>query len=248
MTLVLLEDYSEALEDALNDKKRLKELTKGKIKYKGWWIKVRRNDITDEPVDAIVNPANSNLENKGGAAKMIEDAAGKVLVDEWYRYTQEIGKLEIGKTLVTKAGDLPCSKVIHVVGPKWTKGQKDLTVEKQQLKEVMQNILKTMVEKDFKVVCILAVSTGIFNFPLDECAKIYAKVIRKFIDENEEKMKGRELVLCNLFVHCLGNFDKPTTDAMMEGRLSLILQFSTELVNIKWMKRKNIQRKKDQKQ
>ena len=129
---------------------------------------MRKNDITDEPVDAIVNPANSNLENKGGAAKMIEDAAGRVLVEQLYNYSQEVGKLKVGKTLVTDAGDLPCKKVIHVVGPKCTKGQSDISMEKQQLKEVVENILQAVIKHDFKVTCILAVSTGIFNFPLEE--------------------------------------------------------------------------------
>jgi O-acetyl-ADP-ribose deacetylase (regulator of RNase III) len=64
------------------------------------------------------------------------------------------------------------------------------------LRDVVENILGTMIKKDYEVVSILAVSTGIFNFPLDECVKIYAKAIRKFIDENEGKMKGREIVLC----------------------------------------------------
>lgn len=39
-------------------------------------IIVRKGDITDQPVDAIVNPANSELKNAGGAANAISKGAG----------------------------------------------------------------------------------------------------------------------------------------------------------------------------
>lgn len=45
------------------DKEVIQGKTKGKVQYAGVTILVRQNDITDEPVDAIVNPANENLDN-----------------------------------------------------------------------------------------------------------------------------------------------------------------------------------------
>ena len=45
-------------------------------------VKVIQGDITDQPVDAIVNPANSHLGNEGGAARIIQEAAGRELIDE----------------------------------------------------------------------------------------------------------------------------------------------------------------------
>lgn len=36
-------------------------------------------DITDQAVDAIVNPANDQLNNLGGAAKAIEETGGDEL-------------------------------------------------------------------------------------------------------------------------------------------------------------------------
>jgi O-acetyl-ADP-ribose deacetylase (regulator of RNase III) len=56
--------------------------------------------------------------------------------------------------------------------------------------------LRLTLEHDFKSVCILAVSTGLFHFPLKEWVKIYAKTISKFIDDHEADMAGRELILC----------------------------------------------------
>jgi O-acetyl-ADP-ribose deacetylase len=154
--------------EAKRDRKRLQELTLKEVNYKGCIIKVRKNDITDEPVDAIVNPANSHLGNEGGAAKAIEDAGGSVVRNECFEYIQNNGSLPTGKAMITNAGALPCEKVIHVVGPRCEKGKDDISEEKKLLKRVMKEILNLILKHDFKSVCILAVSTGIFGFPLKE--------------------------------------------------------------------------------
>ena len=66
-----------------------------------------------------------------------------------------------------------------------------------------------MIEKDCKSLCLLAISTGIYNFPLKKCGKIFRKKILEFIDENEEEMKGKNIILCN--------FDSKTTEVMERG-------------------------------
>lgn len=60
------------------DKKRLNsaEVKLASCDYMQCKIIVRKGDITDQPVDAIVNPANSELMNIGGAAKAISNNAG----------------------------------------------------------------------------------------------------------------------------------------------------------------------------
>ena len=49
---------------------------------------MRKNDITNEKVEAIVNPANELLGNEGGAAKIIANAGGDVNLQmtlfRWY--------------------------------------------------------------------------------------------------------------------------------------------------------------------
>jgi O-acetyl-ADP-ribose deacetylase (regulator of RNase III) len=161
-------ECQQLLKETKEDKSRLKELTKGEINYKGCIIKVRQNDIIDEPVDAIVNPANSELTNGGGAAKAIEDAGGRVVRDQCFDYIQQNKQLSVGKAIVTDSGELPCKKIIHVVGPKCEKNQKDFSIETKQLEKVIKNILKLTVKNKFKVVSILAVSTGIYHYPLKE--------------------------------------------------------------------------------
>ena len=188
--------FSELQEIINEDKNRLEELTKDMLDYEGCIIKGRQNDITDEPVDAIVNPANEYLSNGAGAARAIQNGAGPEYRRECDLYIQEHDRLPTGEILVTTGGSLPCDKVINVVGPQCEKNQEDITKECKQLKSVLIKILEAIIEYDFKSVCILAISTGLFNFPLKECVKIYARTIRRFIDKNKEAMAGREIILC----------------------------------------------------
>src|SRR5690606_29727464 len=109
-----LTEIEEAIQE---DKNRIEKLTLETCDYKGCIIKVRKNDITDEPVEAIVNPANEYLSNGGGAARAIEEGAGHKYRNECDQYLQINGKLKVGEAMVTTGGTLPCEYIINVVGP-----------------------------------------------------------------------------------------------------------------------------------
>lgn len=177
-------------------------------------IIVRKGDITDQPVDAIVNPANSELKNAGGAANAISKGAGGQFDREWDDYILKYNTLEEGKAMVTGAGDLPCKYVFNTVGPRCIKHQEDVSDESKVLKSCVKSVLRLMIEKDCKSLCLLAISTGIFHFPLNKCIDIYAETIRKFIENHQTEMKGKEIILCN--------FDDKTCNAMMKGKSTLI--------------------------
>lgn len=135
-----------------NDYERIKKLTIEEISYNNVNISVRQNDITDEPVDAIVNPANEYLDNSGGAARAIEDGAATELRKECDVYIQQNGLLKTGSAMVTTAGNLPCKYVIHTVGPRCEKKQEDITKETSQLKKAVKSVLEKCIEKDIKSV------------------------------------------------------------------------------------------------
>ena len=60
------------------DKEKVKKLNIKEIEFEGCTIIVRKNDITLEREDAIVNPTNEYLRHEGGIAKCIADKAGEV--------------------------------------------------------------------------------------------------------------------------------------------------------------------------
>src|SRR4030066_282578 len=73
----------------------------------------------------------------------------------------------VGGAVITTAGNLKARYVIHAVGPRMGEGNED-----EKLKNATLNSLKLADEHRLKSIAFPAISTGIFGFPLDRCAKI----------------------------------------------------------------------------
>ena len=82
-------------------------------------VQIYQGNLLDEKVDAIVNPANTELTHGGGAARAIAEAAGKQLQEECRAYISEHKELKVTQVMHTTAGNLnpPVTYVIHVAGP-----------------------------------------------------------------------------------------------------------------------------------
>ena len=82
-------------------------------------MQVYKEDITKHACGAIVNAANSKLLHTGGVAAHISTVAGPSFQTMCNAEAAALpgGVVEVGNCLVTDAGELPCTKVIHAVGP-----------------------------------------------------------------------------------------------------------------------------------
>ena len=165
--------------------------------YRGWKIIIRKNDLTKEVVDAIVNPANEQLEHAGGAAFAIRWAGGDIINDESKQYIRKNGKLLACCAMVTSAGALPCKGVIHAVGPKFNEATVDHTFEEFLMAKTITAILDQMLVKDYKSVSIPAISTGVLKFPISNFGSWGTKAIKEYIDNHGQEMKNRKIILCN---------------------------------------------------
>jgi len=76
-------------------------------------------DITRQPVEAVVNPANNVLQHTEGIATAIVRTGGRVIQEESDSWVLENGPLGPGDAAVTTAGMLQASHVVHVVGPEY---------------------------------------------------------------------------------------------------------------------------------
>jgi O-acetyl-ADP-ribose deacetylase (regulator of RNase III) len=130
-------------------------------------IIIKKGDITKEQVDAIVNAANSHLKHGGGVALAIVRAGGQEIQKESDEIIKKIGFLPTGNAVITNAYRLPCKFVIYTVGPIYGEGNED-----EKLSRAVYNSLYLAHLYNLKSIALPAVSSGIFGFPKDRCAKI----------------------------------------------------------------------------
>ena len=141
-------------------------------------IEMKEGDITKEPVDAIVNAANTSLLGGGGVDGAIHRAAGPQLLEA----TRKIGGCPTGEARVSKGYRLPAKWVIHTVGPIWAGGTKN---EDVLLANCYRNSLKTARDLGVKTIAFPSISTGAYGYPLDRATEIALKETKKFLDANK---------------------------------------------------------------
>ncbi|MEW5744379.1 MAG: macro domain-containing protein [Nitrospirota bacterium] len=138
-------------------------------------LRLVRGDITERDVDAVVNAANSRLQHGGGVAGAIVRKGGRSIQEE----SDRIGFVPVGHAALTAAGALPAKYVIHAVGPRMGEGD-----EENKLRNAVVSTLTLASEKGFRSVSLPAISSGIFGFPKDRCARILVAEARKFLQEH----------------------------------------------------------------
>jgi len=80
-----------------------------KVKVGSTTFSIVRGDITEAEVDAIVNAANAGLSMGTGVAGAMKRKGGTVIEEEAVRQ----GPIEPGEAVLTVAGNLPATHVIH---------------------------------------------------------------------------------------------------------------------------------------
>jgi len=126
-------------------------------------LELTEGDITEMETDAIVNAANDRLVLGGGVAGAIRRKGGPAIQAECDR----IGGACVGGAVLTSGGNLKARHVIHAVGPRMGEGDED-----RKLRDATLNSLRLANEHHLKSLAFLAISTGIFGFPIERCARI----------------------------------------------------------------------------
>jgi O-acetyl-ADP-ribose deacetylase (regulator of RNase III) len=152
-------------------------------------VEIVEGDITLLEADAIVNAANRFLKHGGGVAAAIVRRGGKEIQEESDEYIKKHGALKTGEVAVTGAGKLKARFVIHAVGPVY--GEEG----EEKLAEAIQNCLETADRLKLKSLAMPAISTGVYGYPLEICAR----VMRKELEEFSKRRKSVEKVIICLY-------------------------------------------------
>lgn len=137
-------------------------------------ISLLEEDITKVKVDAIVNAANSTLLGGGGVDGAIHRAGGGIILEQ----CKKIGGCPTGEARITTGGNLPSNYVIHTVGPIYKDGKSG---EEDLLYNAYYNSLKLAKEYKITTIAFPSISTGAYNYPIDQSVKIALKSIMDFI-------------------------------------------------------------------
>jgi len=112
-------------------------------------IRLIRGDITDIKVEAFVYDITSDCKLSSGYGGAI---------------TQ---RLATGEAVITGAGKLKNNHIIHVNGPKFHEPETEA-----KLKRSVDAALKRAVESGIKQLAFPPIGTGLYQVPLDLCAKV----------------------------------------------------------------------------
>lgn len=147
-------------------------------------LEVLDGDLTDQQVDALVNAANAKLTLGSGVAGAIRRRGGPSIQEECDR----IGGTAVGPAVMTGAGKLHVKHVIHAVGPRWGEGDED-----RKLSSAVRSALAVADRHGLKSIALPAISTGVFGFPMDRCARILLTEVHRYLQGGT---KLQRVVVC----------------------------------------------------
>ena len=148
-------------------------------------IRIVQVDITEEYVDAIVNPANTDLILGAGVAGAIRRKGGPTIVHECY----EQSPIELGDAAMTSGGNLPARFVIHAAVMHIGESPTAESIEKS-----LFNSLQIARRALFETISFPALGTGVGGFPMDEAALIISRGTYMFLKKNDYPEKVRFLL------------------------------------------------------
>jgi O-acetyl-ADP-ribose deacetylase (regulator of RNase III) len=137
-------------------------------------IRLTRGDITELPVDVIVNAANPTLLGGGGVDGAIHRAAGPELLAE----CRTLGGCLPGQAKITRGYRLPAAWVVHTVGPIWRGGGAD---EDTTLAACYRTALTLAAERRVATMAFPAISCGVYGFPVPRACRIAVREINEFL-------------------------------------------------------------------
>ncbi|MBV9215581.1 MAG: macro domain-containing protein [Acidobacteria bacterium] len=151
---------------------------------------VKVGDLTEEPVDAIVNAANSTLYGGGGVDGAIHSKGGPEILAacKKIRESEYPDGLPTGSAVITTGGLLPADSVIHTVGPIYGQHGGE---ESELLAQTYISCLDLAASRSLKTIAFPSISTGAFGYPKPEAAEVSSIAIKQFVSKSKFSLEIR---------------------------------------------------------
>ena len=182
-------------------------------------IALVQGDITELPVDVIVNAANFDLKHTSGVALAIANKGGPIIQQESDQLICTVGVLCEGDAVITKeVGKLPCKSLIHAVVLKWNDG---CCAEEVLLKRACLESLK--LASSFRSVSFPVITSEEFGYPIEKSAACMVKAFVQYSACNTQAAISEITVV----VH-----DHSVTSAFAQEMSQLLKNFHSTTVNM----------------
>ncbi|MEW5995207.1 MAG: macro domain-containing protein [Candidatus Zixiibacteriota bacterium] len=172
-------------------------------------MRLIKGDLTALEVDAFVYYARHDLQLGSGFGTAISVRGGLGIQEE----LKQFGALETTQAVVSSAGELNASYIVHAVGPRFQ--EEDM---ERKLRATVLNTLKRAEEKDIRAIAFPPMGTGFYGVPLTICAEVMVETIAEYLNGNT---KIEEVIICLLdnreyqpFRDCLAALDTRIKEAI----------------------------------
>jgi len=143
-----------------------------KLTINGRTVRLVKGDITDLEIESFVFYAVESLALGTGYGNAISVRGGPTIQAE----LDQIGPVKPTAAVISAAGEMKVSYIIHAVGPKF----QEADLEKK-LHTTVINVLRAADEKGIKVVAFPAMGAGFYGVPLDVSARVTLKAITEYL-------------------------------------------------------------------
>ena len=140
-------------------------------------VTVKQGDITQEDSDAIVNAANNEFYMGGGVAGAIKKKGGQAIEDE----AVALGPVEVGESVITKAGKLKAKHVIHA-----STMAMDFKTDDDKIRKATASSLRLSQENKLSSISFCALGCGVGKFSYKDSAKIMTQEVFKYLRETPQ--------------------------------------------------------------
>jgi O-acetyl-ADP-ribose deacetylase (regulator of RNase III) len=170
------------------------------VTINGRTLKLVEGDISELDTDAIVNAANQYLQLGSGVAGAIRQKGGPSI----QRECDQIGHCRVGGAVITGGGNLKARHVIHAVGPLGSDPKAD-----ELLADATLSGLDVATANNLRSIAFPAISTGVFGYPIDKCAKVMLSTAIDYLREQETSLDL--VVFCLYGVQAFDVFEQELT-------------------------------------
>lgn len=129
-------------------------------------------DITEVEAEAFVFDITEDVKLGSGFGAAIQQRGGIVI----QKQLDEIGSCPTGEAVVTEAGILKANWIIHANGPKFREEN-----EEAKLQQTVRSALARAEEKGVKTLAFPPIGTGIYQVPMDLCARVMVETITQHL-------------------------------------------------------------------